>query len=265
MNKFVRRIVRQKKQQEQASYRRFNAIFKRSINLIVSNYTGDLNALIASIPALLSIEQNSISNEIKKTWGFAGRMFGLDSRNDTIANSKGLRGIRSKDITDELWESTFEQNAINYISTNILEKTNQILKTQNSIISNKLKSILVTSIENGLSIEDTSKLISSDFKKWGYNISKKRARVIARTEVNSAANYTQRDGALSIGVPLQKNWSTSGLSNIRPSHIACEAQGWIDFDLKFVNSLGYPGDQSTGDVGEFINCRCTAQFRAKLV
>lgn len=264
MSKFVRRIVRQKKQQERLSFRYFNSIFRSSIDDLVARFDGNISKLIASTQSILFQYTESIEGKVKQTWGNCGRVFALDSRHDTIANSKQIRGLKTKDISDEAWQSSFEQNAINFISQNSLEKAQQILKTQNSLIVNKLESLLVTSIEEGLSIDNISSLIREDFKKWGYDVSKKRARVIARTEVNSAANYAQMNGAESIGVPLEKNWSTSGLSNIRPSHVACEAQGWIDNSLKFVNDLRFPGDQSTGNVGEFVNCRCTAQFRAKL-
>ena len=265
MNKFTRRILRQKKAQERKSYAMYNRVFRTQINTLIESYTGDINSLIDSVPLIINQTSSDIDNATIRTWGDCGRTFGYESREDTLSNSKRIRGLRVKYATIEQWEETFTQNATNYISQYVAEKTSQILSTQSNVVVRQLESILTQTIEEGLSIEETAELLSNDFKKWGYSMSEKRATLIARTEVNSASNWAQQNGADSIGMPLEKFWSTMGLQNIRPTHVSCQAQGWIDNDLRFVNGLLRPGDQSTGDVGEFANCRCTAQFRVKLL
>ncbi len=265
MNKFTRRILRQKKQQERISFRYYNTAFKSGIDIIVSSYTGSIEALIGPVNLLLSQTSQSVTGATLRTWGNCGGVFGYESREDTISNSKRIRSLRIKEATKEQWVETFTENATGFISTTVAEKTNQILGTQSDIITRQLNNILTQTIEQGLSIDETMELIQGDFKRWGYDMSKRRARMIARTEVNSASNWAQTNGAESLGVPLEKFWSTSGLPNIRESHLKCQAQGWIDNSRVFINGLKFPGDQSTSNLSEFINCRCTAQYRAKLV
>ena len=86
-----------------------------------------------------------------------------------------------------------------------------------------------------------------------------RAKAIAQTEVISASNQASEYAAASTGYQYRKFWSTSGLENIRPSHI--EAEQYSDAvngllpDERFPNGLLYPGDPS-GEASEVINCRC---------
>lgn len=87
-----------------------------------------------------------------------------------------------------------------------------------------------------------------------------RAEAIARTEVNSAANQSAFESTKGMGIKVKKYWSTSGLQNIRPSHIKAEEDSYatdgIEEDQKFSNGLMYPGDPE-GSAEEVINCRCT--------
>ena len=243
MNKFVRRILRQKKAKEKQSQAYFNKLFRYQIDLIIASYTGDLETLINAVPLIIRHTEPQTRNGLVVTWGECGKTFGYESRENTLANSKRIRRLRTKDATEEQWESAFERNAINYISSIADEKALQILGTNSNLIANELEKLLTQTIDEGFSIDETADLIYTTFKKWGYDMSKKRARVIARTEVNSASNWSQYDGAKSIGMPLEKRWSTSGLSNIRDSHLKCGAQGWIDENVNFINGLGFPGDQ----------------------
>lgn len=87
-----------------------------------------------------------------------------------------------------------------------------------------------------------------------------RARTIAQTEVIGASNQAAFAGAESAGIRYKKFWSTSGLQNIRASHIQAEADSYatdgIDPHAKFSNGLMHPGDPE-GPAEEVVNCRCS--------
>lgn len=86
-----------------------------------------------------------------------------------------------------------------------------------------------------------------------------RADVIARTEMNSALNFGQFEGARQAqenGVTLFKSWLSSRDDRVRESHKALDAETHdkpIPFDQPFSNGMQFPGD-SNGDPGEVINC-----------
>ena len=261
--KWSRKIMRQKKAQERRSYRYFKAIFDRQIELVIDSFTGNLEALIDSVPLLIGQTIPDEQVAYSKTWGDCGRTFGYQSREMTIQNSKSIR-LRRKEISAETWETSFYENAVNHINETSLLKATQIAGTNATLIQNQLNNILTQSINEGWSIDKITKELQTSFKDDSTAMSKYRAQTIARTEVNSAANWSTMDGAKSLGMPIQKRWLTSGLQGVRASHTASMAQGWIDENLTFVNGLHFCGDQSTGDVGEFINCRCTTLTRVKL-
>lgn len=265
MAKSDKRLLRQKKVLEKNSKSLYNKIFRSEIDLIIESFGGSLESLINQTPLLVGQSSQSVNLATKKTWGNCGAVFGYEGREDTLQNSKHIRGLRSKDATQQQWDDVFTQNAVNYVNSLMPEKVASILNTQSTLIQNELTKILATSIDEGLSIDQITSLLDGSFKKWGYKMSNYRSRTIARTEVNSASNWSRTNGAESIGLPLEKLWSTSGLPNVRNSHLQCQAQGWINKDGRFVNNLMFCGDQSSGDIGETINCRCSIQYRVKLL
>jgi hypothetical protein len=86
-----------------------------------------------------------------------------------------------------------------------------------------------------------------------------QAERIARTEVIGASNTGSFEGAMETGVALGKEWMTSGLPNIRQSHLDYEAMGTVDMDYEYNTGLQYPGDPN-GDPEEIINCRCVPTY-----
>ena len=76
----------------------------------------------------------------------------------------------------------------------------------------------------------------------------------------SASNQASEFAADSTGYDYLKFWSTSGLPNIRETHLEAEKysddKGGLKPDETFPNGLLYPGDPN-GAAEEVINCRCT--------
>lgn len=95
-------------------------------------------------------------------------------------------------------------------------------------------------------------------------ISKARARVIARTETHGAANYGSIQAAITTGLPMQKEWLAAEDHRTRASHSEADGQTvGIEEGFKVGGSwMFYPGDPE-GPAEEVINCRCTLGFIVK--
>jgi 2'-5' RNA ligase len=89
-----------------------------------------------------------------------------------------------------------------------------------------------------------------------------RAEVIARTEVNSAANAGEITQLRSFDLPTAtKTWLATEDERTRPEHADADGQT-VAIDETFDvdgEALDHPGDPS-GSPGNIINCRCTATF-----
>jgi 2'-5' RNA ligase len=92
------------------------------------------------------------------------------------------------------------------------------------------------------------------------HVTEPRADVIARTEVNTAANFgsfTYASMANDAGVGMTKEWLCVLDSRVRPDHRNANGQVQQMSDPFNVGgwSLAYPGDMN-GPAGEVANCRC---------
>lgn len=63
------------------------------------------------------------------------------------------------------------------------------------------------------------------------------------------------------GWEVTKEWQSLHDRRVRDSHKK-QNNETIDIKERFTNGLLYPGDRSTNDPGEFINCRCRIQIKA---
>lgn len=91
-----------------------------------------------------------------------------------------------------------------------------------------------------------------------------RATMIARTESIGALNQGEYDTAVDSGDVEGKEWLTQNDSDVRDTHLLCEAEGMIPVSEQFVtNGMLHPGDQA-GSADEVINCRCTLLYYSAL-
>ena len=105
----------------------------------------------------------------------------------------------------------------------------------------------------GLGTRAIAKLISSSVS----GISRRRGRLIARTETHGAANYGANGAAMATGLTLRKEWVASEDERTRDTHRDADGQT-VDMDQGFDvggESLFYPGDPD-GSAENTINCRC---------
>ena len=124
---------------------------------------------------------------------------------------------------------------------------------------------VITQLDEGLnagdSIDDLSKRVRGVFN----DLSTAEAKRIAMTETSAAYGVGRQKAMSTAGVQF-KQWLTSGLENVRPSHLAAESQT-VGIDEPFVvagEDLMHPGDPK-GSAGNVINCHCVSIAVAKPV
>jgi len=135
-------------------------------------------------------------------------------------------------------------------------------------VNNHTKSVIADIIANAylidpdtgaqlgrLSALETSRLIREKFS----DMKAYRAERIARTEINSAANWGHDEGAKAIsadtGLQLSKTWMAVADNRTRDTHSRIDGETVRD-DETFSNGLRFPGDPM-GPANEIIMCRCT--------
>jgi SPP1 gp7 family putative phage head morphogenesis protein len=89
-------------------------------------------------------------------------------------------------------------------------------------------------------------------------ISKSRAKVIARTEVVASLNAGAYEAARQSRVMQSKSWITQGDDRVRDSHAAINGQR-VPMDGVFGNGLPFPHAPGA-PAAESIQCRCTLGF-----
>lgn len=157
-----------------------------------------------------------------------------------IKKSKlGKYGI-TFDLSNEL--------AISYLETDRPLVLAKIADTTKKAI----KPILIDSVKNGTSYNETAKIIRS----LGA-FSKSRAQMIATNEIGHAYEWGNRIPMLDLkskGFDVLKKWSTVNDSLVTPECLSNEDDGWIDINSDF-NS----GDQNAPR-GDHPRCRCTILY-----
>jgi uncharacterized protein with gpF-like domain len=128
---------------------------------------------------------------------------------------------------------------------------------------------LIEAQRQGYSIQQIVNQLESD------ELSRERARLIARTEVGKAANWGAVYGARKTGYVTDKVW-ISGIDNRTRriprdafSHLAMNGVT-VGIDEAFqvprktggYEEMQQPGDPN-GSAGDVCNCRCTVAFKVK--
>lgn len=161
---------------------------------------------------------------------------------------------------NEQWIS----DVIDYLKLHLLAFVQDITETMRGDIIK----ILARGIDQGMSIDQIVKGLQAE------GLIKSRARVIARTEVNRAANVGHSVAAESLPYEVDKKWSAASDHRTRHSHrLINEHQVGEDDFFKvpiykgdkptgtFDNML-YPGD-ANASAGNTINCRCRVIYVPK--
>lgn len=153
----------------------------------------------------------------------------------------------------EVLESTWLQYMRRFALTEAGERIVKITETTREIIRRSLDK----SITEGLGIDKAAKRLMTEWKE----LTRNRAKLIARTEIVSGSNQGSFIGAKSTGLDLKKSWLATRDSRTRDSHRNMDGE-LVEMDDVFSNGMSYPGDPK-GSASQVINCRCTITYEVK--
>lgn len=166
-----------------------------------------------------------------------------------------------KSLEDDLYLSVYERHMQQLVGTaDYAARIKTITNTTSDRINTVVQQILTDAELGGFGIDKIRQNLTDAIGSSIRGNVRARAKAIAQTEIISASNQASQFAADSTGYEYRKFWSTSGLPNIRPSHIEAEqysnSRDGLKKDETFPNGLLYPGDPN-GSAEEIINCRCT--------
>lgn len=250
----VVQFLRLQAKQEKKYTRQFIAALRKQYNSVLDKVGNVPNDQLKQTIEL-SVKEQPIEDIFVRLYPDNGLANALLHEKDLLKNFNNK--IQTKQSFNE---NIFLAQMRNYALTEAGFRITLITdKTRNDILG-AVESALLQASEDGLSVDNTSKLIRKFLKDNFGEISRVRANAIARTELATSANSGADAAARNTGLTLEKGWSTSGLPGIRSSHLDAESQGFIPMNSSFVNGLKFPGDPS-GSAEEVINCRCTILYR----
>lgn len=217
--------------------------------------------------AVNKISSGAISEVLKRLYLDAGTVYGAKIRAD-FQKLKRARPGTSKSLSwyplevkhrmamgfSELMRQQMEQ----YFSIDILNQSEGITQTTRELITQ----VFTDAYQQGEGIEDIVKKLENT------ELSKMRARLIARTETVTAANAGALFVATSTGLDLKKEWLAASDSRVRNDHRGVNGQvvtldGYFNvggYDMKIPGDHGGKDGKLQVPAKEVINCRCTTLF-----
>jgi len=176
------------------------------------------------------------------------------------------RELSGKGRKDDL-TSTWEQEMMAFMDQYAGVRITSITGSSKDIAMRILKELAETQIiPEGLSIEQTTRLLQKEFKKAYIKTTLARARTIAQTEVLTASNKGSITGALEAGAKI-KEWQTSGIASPdgKDRHISYPGlHGQVRAIGEKYDVGGYPADypgDPTLPAGEVVNCKCAEIYK----
>lgn len=178
---------------------------------------------------------------------------------NTLALMQRKHLLSQKDEEDDFWLSDFERFLLNYVRNEAGEKIAIMTETTKKRVVALVREVLDDANARGLGVPEIQRNLIKTIGKDLTGNARARARAIAQTEIVGGSNKAAMYAADSTGLEFRKFWSTSGLPNIRPTHLAAESYSnevnGVRRDQAFPNGLMFPGDPN-GEASEVINCRC---------
>lgn len=239
------------------------AFFAPKINdALASQYKQFTNNIHLGLHALDYINGDELIKVIRNLYMDAGIIYGAKIRADLVKQGaikrvKALAGFDDHEVKNRRaigFSERMAQLIADYFRQDIFDTVKKITDTTKELI----KKVLTQAYIDGLGIDDIVKKLEDT------ELSKVRARLIARTETVTVANKGAMFVAKDTGLPLNKTWLSAGDSRVRKDHAEINAHT-VSIDDPFIVGgfkMQQPGDSSQGaDGAEIINCRCTVVFR----
>jgi hypothetical protein len=259
-------------QDRQREWRRQTALMQRLENQFVVKLSTEIYKATEQM-----VDNWKLTGEIITPRGFQAQI--EDAYRQMIVAAATAFGVRiwqqSKSLGLDLerkedFAQTMLMEAMKYLAREVIrERIGGVVMTTRA---NIIRAIARGFVE-GLGQNDIADMIMEQAPQ----ISKNRAKTIARTEVHGAANYGALQAAKRAGVAHKKEWLSA--QDLRTRSIeAGDEWDHLTYDGTTVgmdetfsfqsangqrDALQYPGDPS-GAGGNVINCRCTLAFTVDL-
>lgn len=186
----------------------------------------------------------------------------------TSVNAAALaRELTSKPLAASAGMEKFLPTAEELRAT-VLEKAASRAAKRASEISETTRTRIHNSIVRGLEVNDSPAQIAQRIREEVDDMTRARARTIARTETASAQQSGEFDEmsatSEALDMPMTKTWVATEDERTRDSHSAADGQT-VDLDEMFEvgeASLKHPSDPD-GPAEEVINCRCAVVYQPK--
>ena len=209
-----------------------------------------MNPLLVRAFQLQTIDEtlvNYIDQEpIRKAFDELYLTISVPAATETVDRIEGMKTERK--FTVQVIQAWVKQNVAHKI-TAVTETTKKMVRD-----------IILEELDAGAT--DLKTVIKNIRTRW-IGVSRRRAKVIARTEVIPAYNVGSLAGAAQTGVALRKIWISTNDSRTRDAHAFADGQKrGMDEDFS-VNGerLSFPGDPR-GSAENVINCRCALGYEA---
>jgi hypothetical protein len=243
---------------------KYSSLFQKAISKEMRKVARDLQ-LMGPSATLSMMGSYAWSDELMKI------MTELYRETAVVFGNASYRAVRnqSRKAADPFGLNTdFISQIIQFLSLYGFQLVAEMTQTSKK----KLTDIITQAVQEGLSIDEMVRIITSD-DELGY--SAMRARRIARTEVMRASNYAALQGANSHNFEVDKVWIAARDSRTRRiprntyDHLNMDGQQ-VPYDQPFTSTgkkgdtvlATAPGDPNT-PAGFTINCRCAIGFVPK--
>jgi phage portal protein BeeE len=234
---------RKKMQQRRGALKAFESKFNRAL----------MDARKETLAKLDSLEAKGIHNKaVAADFVFDLAAFASDMM-------RGMRAVAIGAITDagqNAWTEIGKTDPFiappNAVSEFLKKRENKLSNVPSDIFD-KIRDAIQEGLDGGESRDSIAARVRAEFNE----ISTGRSKVIAQTETAAAFGFGELEGYRAGGV-RRRQWLTSLLPSVRPSHQEAEGQTvGIDEPFRVGDALlMYPGDED-GPAEEVINCHCT--------
>jgi len=246
-----RDIDRQRKIYE----RKYTAFFQRSLKLQIAPVIEELGR---RKPEDITVHLDPWP--IQKVFG---RLYPEAGTGFARSTYRSLTGKSRKDDLTSVWE----QEMISFMNMYAGDRIVSITGSSREIAIRILRELAETQIiPEGLSIEQSSKLLQKAFRESYIKTTMARARVITQTEVLTASNKGSHTGAKEAGA-TQKIWQTSGIASPDGNNRHVSYPG-LHGQVRAIDEQydvgGYPADypgDPTLPAGEVVYCKCAEIYK----
>lgn len=238
-------------------------VFESKFRKVLNEYRGKTLARLATVHlektgAWITEMRDGQSQVVRKSLIdliFSPHEFGQSLNNELQSPMQATLKIATDELLNEIGQSDPWEMPPKKVSEYLAARKQPIMGVGDTV-RDQLNTSLVDGVEAG---ETTGQL--ADRVREVYNaLSDGEATRVARTETNSAYNYSRHETMLGVGIEY-KAWLSSHGPHVRPAHAAAE-EYYIDapipVDEPFLvggEDLMFPGDPA-GSPGNIINCQC---------